>query len=267
MKKYISFFRIRFVMGLQYRTAAWAGVVTQFFWGFMEIKLFRAFYEADPEAFPMTFSAMVTYVWLQQAFLSFFIPWVMEGEIFDAIVDGNIAYELCRPISIYDMWFSRSVANRASRAVLRCVPVLAVAAFLPQPYGLLAPENPALFFMFVVTLLLGLFVMVAFCMLMYVLCFFTISPLGLRTVFVSTVEFFGGAVIPLPFFPEGLQKVMELLPFASMQNVPLRVYSGNMAWTEIGRAAGLQVFWLAALVILGKALCRIAEKRVTLQGG
>ena len=36
MKKYLSFFRMRFLMGLQYRAAAAAGVVTQFTWGFME---------------------------------------------------------------------------------------------------------------------------------------------------------------------------------------------------------------------------------------
>lgn len=33
MKKYISFFWLRFSMGLQYRTAAAAGIVTQFFLG------------------------------------------------------------------------------------------------------------------------------------------------------------------------------------------------------------------------------------------
>ena len=44
MKKYLSFFRLRFSMGLQYRAAALAGIVTQFFWGFMEIMAFRAFY-------------------------------------------------------------------------------------------------------------------------------------------------------------------------------------------------------------------------------
>ena len=37
MKKYFSFFRLRFVMGLQYRTAALAGIFTQFFWGAMTI--------------------------------------------------------------------------------------------------------------------------------------------------------------------------------------------------------------------------------------
>ncbi|AGI39710.1 hypothetical protein Clst_1656 [Thermoclostridium stercorarium subsp. stercorarium DSM 8532] len=35
MKKYISFFRIRFINGLQYRSAAYAGIMTQFAWGSM----------------------------------------------------------------------------------------------------------------------------------------------------------------------------------------------------------------------------------------
>ena len=37
MKKYLSFFKLRFVMGMQYRAAALAGVCTQFFWGLMEV--------------------------------------------------------------------------------------------------------------------------------------------------------------------------------------------------------------------------------------
>ena len=54
MKKYFSFFRLRFAMGLQYRIAALAGISTQFFWGLMEIMIFRAFYQTDATAFPMT---------------------------------------------------------------------------------------------------------------------------------------------------------------------------------------------------------------------
>ena len=41
MKKYLSFFRLRFLMGLQYRTAALAGIVTQFAWGGMEILMYK----------------------------------------------------------------------------------------------------------------------------------------------------------------------------------------------------------------------------------
>jgi len=267
MKKYLSFFRLRFAMGLQYRTAALAGIVTQFAWGFMEIMIFHAFYQADFAAFPMNFSAIASYIWLQQAFRAFFDAWMMENDIFDAIVNGNIVYELCRPISIYNMWFARSIATRLSRATLRCLPILIVAAFVPYPYGMDAPASPLHFFLFVITLILGLAVTVAFCLLIYVLTFFTISPQGIRMVFTSTVEFFAGAVIPLPFFPEKIQKVMELLPFASMQNVALRIYSASMSPAEMKKAILLQVFWLVIITAGGKLLCSLAEKRITIQGG
>ena len=52
MKKYLSFFRLRFIHGLQYRTAAVSGMVTQFVWGSMEILLFRASIRRTPRHFP-----------------------------------------------------------------------------------------------------------------------------------------------------------------------------------------------------------------------
>lgn len=60
---------------------------------------------------------------------------------------------------------------------------------------------------------------------------------------------------------------MELLPFAAMQNVALRVYSGSMTSQEMQRMIFLQLFWLIALIVLGSAICRYAEKKVTVQGG
>lgn len=267
MKKYLGFFRLSFAMGLQYRVSALAGVVTQFAWGFMQILIYCAFYRTDASGFPMTLSATASYIWLQQAFLAFFAAWMMENDIFDAIMNGNIAYELCRPINIYHMWFSRSIANRLSRAVLRCFPILAVAFFLPEPFKLSLPQNLPCFLLFIITLLLGLAVTVALCMVIYSLTFYTISPQGLRMLFVSAVEFFAGAVIPLPFFPTRIQAVFELLPFASMQNVALRIYSGSMSQSEMTRALIVQVAWLIILVIVGRLICRNAEKKVCVQGG
>lgn len=55
IRKYLSFFRLRMTMGLQYRAAAAAGVVTQFAWGFLAILAYHAFYRSDPGAFPLVF--------------------------------------------------------------------------------------------------------------------------------------------------------------------------------------------------------------------
>lgn len=267
MKKYISFFRLRMVMGLQYRVAALSGIVTQFFWGFMEIFALYAFYESNPEAYPMTMEATCAYVWLQQAFLAFFDVWILDGEITESVVNGNVAYELCRPLHIYDMWFARGMANRLSRACLRCIPILLVAGLLPRPYGISLPADGLHFGLFVLSLFLGLTVVVASCTLVYVFSFFTISTDGIRILFTSMSELLMGAVIPLPFFPEKIQRVLELLPFAAMQNAALQIYSGNLSGNEMQRALCLQIFWVVMLIAGGKMLCRAAEKKVMIQGG
>lgn len=267
MKKYLSFFRLRLVTGLQYRSAALAGIVTQFFWGFMEILVLRAFYEADPGAYPMTIEATCCYIWLQQAFLAFFHGNIFEAELMGCVMNGGIAYELCRPVSLYDMWFARTIAGRMSMAMLRCLPILGVAVFLPYGYGLTAPKDLLHFGLFVLTLLLGGSVLAAMCMILYMIVFYTLSVDGVKMLFVSVMEFLTGAVIPLPFFPEKLQRVLEILPFAAMQNVPLRIYSGNLTGADMERAIFLQIFWLTVLVFFGKILWRRAEKRVVVQGG
>ena len=267
MKKYWAFFRLRFSMGLQYRVAAAAGIVTQFFWGGMNILVYRAFYETDAEAFPMSFQATTTYIWLQQAFLALFAAWMVENEIFENIMNGNVAYEMCRPVSIYNMWFSRSMANRLARALLRCFPVLLFAAFLPAPSGIGKPASMGHLGLFLVAMFLGFGITVAFFMMIYGLTFFTISPNGLRILISSVVEFLAGAIIPLPFFPDKIRTVLELLPFASMQNVPLRVYSGSMSGEEMIKGILLQAVWLVVLVIIGKALLAFAEKKIVVQGG
>lgn len=266
-KTYFSFFRIRFNMGLQYRVAAVSGVVTQLLWGFMECLAFMAFQESDPEAYPMALSATVSYIWLREAFFSAFATWNADGDIFDSIVNGGIAYELCRPVSIYHMWFAKTTAGRVAGAGLRCVPLLIIAAVLPQPFRLSPPTSPKHFILFAFALFLGLGVTVAFCMFTYILAFFTISPQGLRMLFTAMIDFLSGAIIPLPFMPDAVRKVVELLPFAGMFNVPLLIYSGEMAGSEMIRGIGMQCFWLITLVVLGRLLCKEAERKIVVQGG
>ena len=266
MKKYGSFFRLRFVMGLSYRAAAWAGVATEFVWGGMEIAMFRAFYGAEPEHFPMTMDAAVSYVWLQQAFLALFAAWMLEGEVFESIRDGNIVYEMCRPMKLYPMLFVRAMAMRVSRAALRCGPVLLFAILLPGPYGLKAPAQGQTG-LFLAAMALGVLVTVAFGTLIYGITFYTISPEGLRLLVTSAMDFFNGAIIPIPFFPDKMRAIMEVLPFAAMQNVPLRVYSGDLQGEAALKAVALQILWLAVLVGLGQVVMARAERKLAVQGG
>jgi len=267
MKKYAAIFRIRFANAMQYRAAAAAGLVTQFAWGFMEILAFSAFYRANPAAFPMEFSELTSYIWLQQAFLTLLMLWYFEQDIFNSITDGGIAYELARPVDLYNRWFCQSAANRLARAMLRSIPVLAVALLIPAPFRLPPPTGSIQLLLFVISLALALGVVIAFSMLIYISTFYTLSPTGLRLASAALVDFLAGSIIPLPFFPPSLRAVAELLPFASMQNMPLRIYSGNIAGTDALFGIGLQFLWLVVLVISGRSLMKNALRRVVIQGG
>ena len=267
MKEYIAIFRIRFINSLQYRAAALAGMVTQFAWGFMEILAFEAFYRVNPAAFPMTFPETVSYIWMQQAFLALFMMWFFESEIFDAISGGAIAYELVRPISIYGRWFFQSVANRLSRALLRCVPILAIAFLVPEPYRMTLPPDFGRVSLFLLSTALSLGVVVSFSMLVYIATFYMLSPRGISMVLAVLSDFLAGATIPLPFFPDRLRAIAELLPFAAMQNMPLRIYSGNIAGADAARGLALQAFWLVTLYAAGRLCMKHALNRVVTQGG
>lgn len=267
MKKYLSFFRIRFAAGLQYRAAAWAGIATQFAWGAMTILMFHAFYQNGSNVFPMEFRALSTYIWLQQALLALFMAWSFDNEIFESITTGSVAYELCRPCGIYAMWFVKNMALRLARVVLRCVPILVVAAFLPAPFGMTLPVSLEAGVLFAISLGMGFFVMLAFIMLIYASVFYTISPTGIRALTASIVEFLSGALIPIPFYPRELQKILNLLPFASMQNTPFLIYTGHLSTGEALERMGLQALWLGGLVCLGVLLINRALKKVVIQGG
>lgn len=267
MKQYLSFFRIRFLAGLQYRAAAWAGISTQFAWGGMAVLMFRAFYNSGQNSFPMTMAQLSSYIWLQQALLAMYMTWFFDNDIFETITSGSIAYELCRPCDLYTMWFVKNMAIRLSRVVLRCLPILIFAALLPAPYGISLPADALSALLALISMLLGFLVLIAFSMLIYISAFFTVSAQGLRILTASVMEFLAGGVLPLPFFPAFLQPIMNALPFASVQNTPFLIYVGHLGITDALQSMLVQVLWLVVLVIAGRLLMTKATKKVVVQGG
>jgi len=104
-------------------------------------------------------------------------------------------------------------------------------------------------------------------MLIYISTFYTMSAAGMRLVGSVLGDFLGGHILPLPFFPDGFRQIAELLPFAAMQNMPLRIYTGNIAGMDALSGILFQLCWLIVLVVLGKAWMKSTLKAVAIQGG
>ena len=266
MKQYWAIFRIRFIHSVQYRIVVFSHLFTGFLWGLMLVLGYAAFYRADPGAFPMTLPQTVAYMWLQQVFLILFLVVFADGEIEASIETGSIAYDLVRPTDLYGRWFARACAIRVAATLFR-LPILAVVFFLPAPFGLSLPASLLQLALFLPSVLLALGVTVSFTMLMYIAMFYFTSYSGIRVLLIAATAFFTGAVVPFPFFPAPVRAVLEALPFAAMQNMPLRIYSGSIAGADALRGIAFQACWLLALWFMGRFAMGRALRRVIVQGG
>lgn len=188
MKGYFSFITLRFKIALQYRFAAIAGIMTQFFWGAMYIMIYEAYYRNGIDV-PMPWEQLVSYVWIGQAFIMLTRFYNSDAEIRDAIMSGQVAYELIRPFSIYWHWFSKIFASKTAAALLRCVPIFVFASILPTNYSLKAPQSFLAFVLFALTLLLGFILLISFSMIIYSLMFYTTSSKGLFTIYGMIARF------------------------------------------------------------------------------
>jgi len=229
--------------------------------------VFSAFYSSSPGSFPMEMQALSSYIWLRQSLLRLIDLYAVDYDIFSLIESGDIAYELCRPLDLYGQWFAKSSARRIAEAALRCLPVLLLASLLPAPYGMSLPASPQAMALFLLSGILALLLTLAWGMLQYAISILTLAPRGVQRFFSAIADFFAGGVIPLPFFPKTLRAVAELLPFASTQDIPFRIYGGNIAGPDALRALLVQIIWIAVCLAAGKLLMAHAIRRAVVQGG
>lgn len=267
MKIYISNFKLRFVSSLQYRAAALAGIPTQIFFGLVYIMVYLAFYESNDSSVPMNFAQLASYLWLNQIFFSLINMWYRDQEIFNLIKNGNISYELCRPVDIYNMWYSKVISTRLASVCLRAIPVTIVAFLLPDPIGLSLPASLGAFLLFLITLIIGTLLMTSIITLYHVLTLFTMNEVGVTNIFMAISDILSGLVIPIVFFPPFLQTISNFLPFKYISDFPFRIYAGNIPINEVLTGIIVQVIWVIILIFIGKILMKYISKRMTVQGG
>lgn len=267
MRFYLSYFKLRFITGLQYRAAAIAGLATQFFFGMVFIMVYLAFYESGSGSVPMDFNELVSYLWLQQAFFSLFYMLYKDTEIFDLIKNGNIAYELVRPKKLYFIWFAKIIGQRLAMVTLRCIPVILISLCLPKPFNLSLPSSILTFILFIVTMLIGTLLMTSIITLYHVITLKTLNEKGIPHIFATVADILSGLVVPIPFFPKFLQVISNYLPFRYVSDLPFRIYAGNVGIEEGLFGLIVQIVWIIIIVGIGYIITQRSLKRVVVQGG
>ena len=268
MKKYISIFKIKLMNNLQYRTAALAGISTQLFFGLVYIMVYLAFYQSGTNnTLPMNWKELVSYLWLNQVFFTLIFIWQKDRELINMIKDGNISYELCRPINFYKKWYATMYGARLSALLLRFLPVTIIALLLPAPYKLYPPISIYSFIVFLISLIISSLLVTSLSILIHIIAMFTLDEKGIMAFIMVIGDLFSGCTVPLTFFPKFLQKIAYILPFRYIADTPFRIYSGNISLNSSITLLIGGLLWLIIIVSLGYILSLKATKKAIIQGG
>ena len=263
MKAYLSAFRMRLRLELQYRGAVLGGVICQVFFGLILIAVYRALYAGKPQAMPL--SDITSYVWLQQAFFRMLLA--SDPDLLDKIRTGSIAYDLCRPLDLYGFYYARILAQKLTGSLLRAVPMLIFAFLLPEGWGLALPASPAALLWGLAALVLGLFCVSALENITMGFTMRTLDSRGMQAMLNLLMMVLAGNILPLTLFPDSWQRVITLLPYAQLLDAPIRLYTGETALSAAPGILLIQAAWTAALVGLGILFWRKNQKRLVIQGG
>lgn len=267
MRTYFSIFKLKFINSLQYRVSALAGLATQICFGLMYMLLFTAFYKMGNIPDNFSYSQMITYLWLQQSFLIYFGLFMQNKDMTKAIVEGNISYEMVRPMSLYNNWFATLYSERLAKTLLRMVPLIVIAFCLPSSIRLSLPASWGAFGLFLIELVVAGFLVAGLGMLCYALLIRTMTPNGTFAIFSTIGAFCCGAMIPIPLMPVWLQNVMNYLPFRYLNDLCFRTYCGSIDIKSSAIQLGIQIAWTVAIILLGKLLFKLNLKKVEVQGG
>ena len=267
MRVYRRIFKTKLLEQLHYKGSYISGVICQIAFGLMYIMLYMAFFENGvPQDFSL--SQMVAYVWLGQAFFAMFhYGDNCKKRISFEIVNGNICYQLIKPINLYDMWLGEVWFTGISMALVRSIPLLIFASILPYGLGLSLPVSIIAFVLFLISLILGSLLISVIKMFAYIAVLYTLDPRGIFNITYSLFGFLGGLIIPIPLFPESMQKVFNYMPFRYVGDLPYKIYIGyTPIYTALFQIL-IQAIWIVVLYLVGKLILNQKSKKLVVQGG
>ena len=167
-----------------------------------------------------------------------------------------------RPIHHRFFALSQKFGHRILGFLFEFLPCLAVFVLLFK-----VDMMPASLFWTILSVILAFFMnfYVNYCLGMT--AFWLVQANGVKNVFNLISSIFSGALIPLVFFPDWLQKLQFFLPFQYISYVPAMVFTGNYTLggytMSIPQIVCIQAVAVLLVFLLSEVLYRASMKRFT----
>lgn len=261
---YFEFTRIGFVNILAFRLRYFTGIITYLINVTVYYFIWRAVYGgATAEIAGYDLGQIITYVAVGWIIRSFY--WnTIDQEMAYQVLEGKIAMDMIKPVSVQGMWLARAVGESAFRLGLLTAPTALVIALM---FPVQRPASFAHFALFVPAVL-GSFLLMGAINFMIGTCAVRLkSILALIRAKYWLMELLSGLLIPMTFFPERIRDVLAWLPFEHVAFTPLQIYLGKLAPAQAAEMLAVQWFWVAVLLVLGSRWWALSSRKITIHGG
>ncbi|MFD3928720.1 ABC transporter permease [Streptomyces sp. NPDC058614] len=176
---------------------------------------------------------------------------------------GTIVYWYLRPLSP-----GRYYARRALGEQLYGLVWVLAGYLVCLAAGVIEPtKSPAATGVFMLSALLGQWVLYYIMLTLDQLCFWTLRNGAAMMILIFAQNLLAGVYAPLWFFPDWFVTMSGFLPFQATLSVPLSLYVGRIPLSDAGPQLAVQAAWVVALALLTRLLWRRAALRVISQGG
>ncbi len=262
MRLYVEVARRTYWRISTYRSATVAGVFTNTVFGFLLAYVLLAVYSQRDTVSGFTAMETVTFTFVAQGLL---MPLGLFGttEIADRITSGDVIVDLQRPYDHQAWWGAVDYGKAGYYLLFRGIPPFVAGALV---FDLTVPD-PLQGAAFLVSVGLGIAVAFGWRYLLQLSGFWLLDVRGPNQLGWLTAQFLSGSFIPIFFFPDSLERLCRLLPFASMLQVPVEVWLGRHEGLDLVGVWAVQVVWAVLLVLAGRAVMARAVRRVVVQGG
>lgn len=260
---YAEFSRVGFVNILAFRLRYFTGIITYSLNVTIYYFIWSAVYHNGQSIAGYNMAQMITYTcvgWIIRSFYSNTIDQEMAYEV----IDGKIAMDLIKPVSVPWMWISRAMGESAFRLGLLTLPVALVITFI---FPMQAPASHWDFGMFLLSTLGSFFLMAAIGLLIGTCAIPLKSILALVRAKQWLIELLSGLLLPMSFFPKPIAVAMNWLPFEHIAYTPLQIYLGKLSHAAALRALATEWFWVVALLVLAHLWWNHSLRRLSIQGG
>jgi len=251
-----------------YRTATLAGIFTNSVFGVIYSFAYLALWEQRPHAGGYDATDAVTYVWIGQALLMTVAVWGggTTDDLGERIRSGDVAIDLYRPVGMLGWYLAGDLGRAAYHLVTRgLAPTVVGWVVFRDHFRWPASLGAAVAVLASITLAVVVSFGVRF--LFAASSFWLLDPQGARMVSGVLALFWGGMMLPLVIFPEGLRQVALALPWASYLQTPADIWLGRRTGWDAASGLGVQALWALALLGCCQTVLAAATRKVVVQGG